>query len=43
MLFEDMLQNWPRFELDPADPPVESAGIVYSVDHPPLRWGPAAA
>jgi cytochrome P450 len=40
MLFEDMLQNWPSFGLDPTDPPVESAGIVYSVDHLPLRWKP---
>jgi len=40
MLLEDMMRNWPRFALDPADPPTESAGIVYSVDRLPLRWTP---
>jgi hypothetical protein len=25
-----------------ADPPSESAGIVYRVDHLPLRWTPTA-
>jgi cytochrome P450 len=39
-LFEDMLRNWPPFTLDPDDPPTESAGIVYSVDHLPLIWAP---
>jgi cytochrome P450 len=39
-LFEDMLGNWPTFTLDPDDPPRESAGIVYSVDHLPLIWTP---
>jgi cytochrome P450 len=41
MLFEDMLRNWPSFGLDPAEPPTESAGMVYSVDRLPLRWTPA--
>lgn len=42
-LFEDMLGNWPTFGLDPDDPPVESAGIVFSVDRLPLIWAPAQA
>ena len=42
-LFEDMLRHWPTFRLDPDDPPRESAGIVYSVDHLPMRWTPAPA
>jgi cytochrome P450 len=38
LLFEDVLGNWPQFTLDPNDPPVESGGMTYSVDHLPLRW-----
>jgi cytochrome P450 len=38
LLFEDVLKNWPAFALDPNDPPTESGGMTYSVDHLPLRW-----
>ena len=37
-LFEDLLANWPVFRLDPDEPTIESAGMVYSVDRLPLRW-----
>jgi cytochrome P450 len=37
-LFEDILRNWPVFGIDPDDPPIESGGIVYSVDRLPLIW-----
>jgi cytochrome P450 len=38
LLFEDVLKNWPQFSLDLNDPPTESGGMTYSVDHLPLRW-----
>jgi cytochrome P450 len=37
-LLEVWLEHMPPFQLDPDDPPITHAGIVYAVDRLPLRW-----